>query len=61
MTSPTESITGLIGPVVAAGVVLKITDTVFGNRQPYSRRTTKRRKGRRKPNSGFGDFSNLGL
>lgn len=32
-----DAITGLIGPVVAAGAVMKITDSMFGGTRPQPR------------------------
>lgn len=63
-----DDLTGLIAPVVAAGVVMKVTEGMFGSvnrmqqQQAPARRTKKSKRSRRTTtSSGFGDFSNVGF
>lgn len=61
-----DDLTGLIAPVVAAGVVMKVTEGMFGsvnqmqNQAPARRKKSKKRTTRQSP-SGFGNFSNVGF
>jgi len=61
-----DDLTGLIAPVVAAGVVMKVTEGMFGSvnrmqQQAPARRTKKSKRSRRTTSSGFGNFSNVGF
>ena len=59
-----DQLTGLAGVVVTAGVVKKLSDSMFGGNGDSSstrrKRATKKSTSRRKAGPGFGDFSNLG-
>ena len=55
-----DVLAGLIPVVVAGGIVLKFTEAAMPKPQ-QSRRGSRRKTSRKKSNSGFGNFSNVGF
>ena len=62
MSDTIDSLAGVAGLAVTAGVVMKITDSVFKNAPSPSKRSSKRSsKGKRSPSKHPGNFSNVGF
>lgn len=62
MTDALDSLTGLIPTVVAAGVVTKVTQSLFpGQQQPVSSKRVPKRSKKSKKGNHPGNFSNIGF
>lgn len=68
-SSSLDSLVSIIPVIVAGGVAIKMTESMFGQPQRYQKRTTRRHRRLRRPprrysrstGVGFGNFSNVGL
>ena len=64
MASGLDAMTGILPVIMVSGVAMKMTERLFPQQQqaqPSRRRKATRRRARRAPSSGFGNFSNLGF
>ena len=58
-----EAMTGILAPIVVAGVAVKMTESLFDRNRRLGRGTTSRRRSRARRGSPtkIGNFSNLGI